>query len=125
MSKLEVAKVDRYGPAYTKESVINVIADEVNNPSGTHFSRGAKVMSNDLQLATKVVNDAHHMLATAIDKYHAQTAQVSAHAKRCSGDSGAVAHSPFLAWLKCLTPNLLVRRTTGAPQHIMDKCWRV
>ena len=86
MSRLEVAKVDRHGPAYTKESVINVIADEVNNPSGTHFSRGARVMSNDLQNATKVVNDAHQMLAVAIDKYHAQTAQVSAHAKKCSGD---------------------------------------
>lgn len=86
MSKLEVAKIDRFGPAYTLKSVNNMIAKEITSEGGTFFSRGAKTMSNDLQHATKTLTDVEHMLATAVDKYHAQTAAVSAAAKRCSGD---------------------------------------
>lgn len=86
MSRLEVAKVDRFGPAVSLKSVVNVIADEINSSGGTYFSRGAKTMSNDIQHATKTLTDAERMLSTAIDKYQAQSAAVSATAKKCSGD---------------------------------------
>lgn len=86
MSKLEVAKIDRFGPAYTLKSVINIVGQEIESETGTYFSRGAKTMSNDMQHATKTLSEAERMLSTAIDKYNAQTAAVSAAAKKCSGD---------------------------------------
>jgi hypothetical protein len=86
MSRLEVAKVDRFGPAISLKSVINVIADELNSDGGTYLSRGVKTMSNDMQHATKTLTDAERMLDTAIDKYQAKAVAMSTVAKKCSGD---------------------------------------
>ena len=86
MSRLEVAKVDRFGPAISLKSVINVVADELNSEGGTYLSRGVKTMSSDMQHATKTLTDAERMLDTAIDKYQAKAVAMSTVAKKCSGD---------------------------------------
>ena len=86
MSRLEVAKVDRFGPAISLKSVINVVADELNSEGGTYLSRGVKNMSSDMQHATKTLTDAERMLDTAIEKYNAKAVVMSTTAKKCSGD---------------------------------------
>lgn len=86
MSRLEVAKVDRFGPAISLKSVINVVADELNSEGGTYLSRGVKNMSSDMQHATKTLTDAERMLDTAIEKYNAKAVTMSTTAKKCSGD---------------------------------------
>lgn len=86
MTGLHVAKIDRYGPAYTKKSVINTIAAEVESTTGTFITRGTKTMTIDMQKATDTLTDSERLFARAIDKYQAQTAALAASAKRCSGD---------------------------------------
>jgi uncharacterized Ntn-hydrolase superfamily protein len=86
MSGLRVAKIDRYGPAYTLKSVINTVADEVNQPSGGYITRGAKAVTIDMQKATDTLTEAERSFSGAVDRYQAQTAALSAAAKRCAGD---------------------------------------
>ena len=86
MSGLKVAKIDRHGPAYTLKSVINTVADEVNQPGGSYITRGAKTVSIDMQKATETLTEAERMFSGAINKYQAQATALSATAKKCSGD---------------------------------------
>jgi hypothetical protein len=86
MSGLKVAKIDRYGPAYTLKSVINTAADEVNQPGGSYITRGAKAVTIDMQKATETLTEAERSFSAAIDRYQAQTTALSAAAKKCSGD---------------------------------------
>lgn len=86
MSGLHIAKIDRYGAAYTKKSVINTIASEVESDNGNFITRGTKIMTIDMQRATDTLTDAERMFGRAVDKYHAQTAALAASAKKCSGD---------------------------------------
>lgn len=86
MSGLQIAKIDRYGPAYTLKSVTNTIATEVNDPSGSYIIRGVKNVTTDMQKATDTLTEAERMFSTAIDKYQAQSAALSAAAKKCAGD---------------------------------------
>jgi uncharacterized Ntn-hydrolase superfamily protein len=86
MSGLKLAKVDRYGPAYTLKSVINTVADELNQPSGGYITRGTKTVTIDMQKATDALTEAERMFSAAIDKYQAQTTALSAASKKCSGD---------------------------------------
>lgn len=86
MSGLQLAKIDRYGPAYTLKSVINTVASEVNQPNGSYITRGAKTVTTDMQKATDTLADAERVFSTAVDRYQAQTAALSAAAKKCSGD---------------------------------------
>ncbi len=86
MSGLKVAKIDRYGPAYTLKSVVNTVADELNQPNGGYITRGAKSVSTDMQKATHTLTEAERMFSTAVSNYQAQTTALSAAAKKCSGD---------------------------------------
>jgi hypothetical protein len=86
MSGLQLAKMDRFGPAYTLKSVINTIANEVESDSGTYISRGTKTVTIDMNNATKTLSEAEKMFSTAIDKYQEQTRGLSVAAKKCSGD---------------------------------------
>jgi len=83
---LHVAKIDRYGPAYTQKSVVNTVAAEVESINGSYITRGTKTMTIDMQKATHTLTDAERMFARAIDSYQAQTAALAASAKKCSGD---------------------------------------
>lgn len=86
MKGLQLAKIDKYGPAYTLKSVINTIAGEVTTPGGSYINRGAKTVTIDMQKATETLTDAERLFSKAADKYQAQAAALSAAAKKCSGD---------------------------------------
>lgn len=86
MSGLHVAKIDRYGPAYTLKSVVNTVAAEVDSTNGSYITRGAKTVSIDMQKATDTLTDAERMFEKAVGNYQRQTAELAASAKKCSGD---------------------------------------
>lgn len=86
MSGLHLVKTDRFGPAYSLKSVLNTIAAEVESPSGTYITRGVKIVSVDLNNATKTLSEAERAFSTAVDSYQAKASALSAAAKKCSGD---------------------------------------
>ena len=86
MNGLQMTKIDRFGPAYSLKSVLNTVAAEVESPSGTYLTRGAKKMSIDFNNATAVLNEAERMFGKAVDGYQAKTSALSTAAKKCSGD---------------------------------------
>lgn len=86
VSGLNLIKVDRFGPAYSLKSVINTVAAEVESPTGTYITRGAKTVSIDFNNAVETLNEAERAFGKAIDSYQAKATALSTIAKKCSGD---------------------------------------
>jgi hypothetical protein len=78
--------IDRRGPVFTVKSVANTIAAEIEDPAGTFLTRGAKIMSVDVNNAARVLNDAEKNLMAASDRYQEKSTHLSQIAKKCSGD---------------------------------------
>lgn len=86
MSGIHMVGQDRHGPKFTLKSVMNSIAAEIASPSGTFLTRGAKIMSADVNNAARVLNEAEKALMTASDRYQEKSTHLSQIAKKCSGD---------------------------------------
>ena len=86
MSGLNMVGQDRRGPMFTTKSVMNSIAAEIEDPAGTFLTRGAKIMSVDVNNAARVLNDAEKNLMAASDRYQEKSTHLSQIAKKCSGD---------------------------------------
>ena len=86
MSGLHMTAIDRRGPMFTVKSVANTIAAEIEDPAGTFLTRGAKIMSVDINNAARVLNEAEKNLMTASDRYQEKSTHLSQIAKKCSGD---------------------------------------
>ena len=86
MSGLHMTTIDRRGPVFTVKSVANTIAAEIEDPAGTFLTRGAKIMSVDVNNAARVLNDAEKNLMAASDRYQEKSTHLSQIAKKCSGD---------------------------------------
>jgi hypothetical protein len=86
MSGLHMVMQDRRGPMFTTKSVMNSIATEIEDPAGTFLTRGAKIMSVDINNAARVLNEAEKNLMTASDRYQEKSTHLSQIAKKCSGD---------------------------------------
>jgi hypothetical protein len=71
---------------FTTKSVMNSIATEIEDPAGTFLTRGAKIMSVDINNAARVLNEAEKNLMTASDRYQEKSTHLSQIAKKCSGD---------------------------------------
>jgi hypothetical protein len=71
---------------FTVKSVANTIAAEIEDPAGTFLTRGAKIMSVDINNAARVLNEAEKNLMTASDRYQEKSTHLSQIAKKCSGD---------------------------------------
>jgi hypothetical protein len=65
---------------------MNSIATEIEDPAGTFLTRGAKIMSVDINNAARVLNEAEKNLMTASDRYQEKSTHLSQIAKKCSGD---------------------------------------
>ena len=86
MSGLHMTGQGRHGPMFTWKSAMNSVATEIENPAGTFLTRGAKIMSADINNAARVLNEAEKALMTASDRYQEKTTHLSQIAKKCSGD---------------------------------------
>jgi hypothetical protein len=71
---------------FTVKSVANTIAAEIEDPAGTFLTRGAKIMSVDINNAARILNEAEKNLMTASDRYQEKSTHLSQIAKKCSGD---------------------------------------
>ena len=86
MSGLDVLRVDRFGPAYSMKSLVNVVTTELNSENGTYITRGVKMMTKDIDTARTILNEAEKTINTAITNYQDRAGQLSATVKKSSGD---------------------------------------
>lgn len=86
MSGLDVLRVDRFGPAYSLKSVVNIVTTELNNENGTYITRGVKAMTKDIDTARTILNEAEKLINTAMEAYQDRAGQLSATVKKSSGD---------------------------------------
>jgi len=86
MSGLKIAFIDRHGPAYTRKSVDDVIAQELTSDSGTYLSRGAKFVTTDMQKATDAITDAERLFSNAVDRYEQKSKALKEASRKVSSD---------------------------------------
>ena len=86
MNGLHMTAIDRRGPMFTVKSVANTIAAEIEDPAGTFFTRGAKIVSIDIKNATQTLTEAERTFMAASDRYQEKSSHLSQIAKKCSGD---------------------------------------
>ena len=86
MNGLDVLRIDRFGPAYSLKSVVNVVTTELNSESGTFITRGVKMTTNDINNARTLLNEAERTINTAMTNYQERAGQLSATVKKSSGD---------------------------------------
>lgn len=87
MKALKPIKIDSQGPAWLKDDVLDHVADECNEQSGSYLTRTFKnISSPDFDRATKTVDEARKMFETSADKLGASATKMAATAKKASQD---------------------------------------
>ena len=78
--------IDKDGPGWSAKRVIEAIAVELTNESGTYLTRKAKMISTDFEKATEIADTAEKMFKRNASNLMTTTEELQANIKKVSGN---------------------------------------